>query len=100
MATNHLKFINEVETKAKSLSGDSVRRSFDALDEFRTENARLRRELIEAREEIRQLREQVDRRPTPQVAAPVPALAPAPPPAAPEQPEDGAAIRFSLLELG
>ena len=100
MATNPLKFVSEMETRAKSLSGDSVRRSLDVLDELRTENARLRRELIEVREENRQLRDQAERRSTPQVTPTVPAQSSTPPPEPQEvSSKDDAAIRFSLLEL-
>lgn len=91
-----------METRAKSLSGDSVRRSLDVLDELRTENARLRRELIEVREENRQLREQLETRPVPRVTGPVttPAHTPIQQPVADLTPEkDDTAIRFSLLEL-
>lgn len=100
--SDRLKFIKDVETRARGLSGDSVRRNFDALDELRTENARLRRELIDAREENRQLREQLAQQPSPSVAISPRAVATHVTSKAPSEPEtekDGTEIRFSLLEF-
>lgn len=95
-----LKFISDIDTRAKSLSGDRTRRTFDAVDEFRTENARLTRELAEAREEIQRLKQQLEQRAAPAVApkTPVPVATPKPVESiAPE--EDPTRIRFSMLEL-
>lgn len=99
--TDRLKFIKDVEAKAIGLSRNRTRRSLDALDEVRTENARLQRELNEVREENRQLRERMGRtQAIPVVVAPV--QAPVVEVKASQEESldlDDATLRFRLLEL-
>lgn len=101
MPTDHLKFIKDVEAKAIGLSEDRTRRSFDALDQLCAENARLKKELVEAKEENLRLRERLGQnQPTP-IAAKIkaPIVETVSPRKEPEDSKDDAEMRFSLLEL-
>lgn len=98
MVSDPLKFISEVDTRAKSLSGDRTSRTLDAIDEFRTENVRLTKELAEARVEIQRLKQQLEGLVSPVIAPKTPVPVIATKQAEPVE-EDPTSIRFKMLEL-
>lgn len=96
--TDPLKFIKDVEAKAIGASRNITQRNLNALDEVRTENARLQRELNEAREENRKLRERIRQPKANPVVIPVQAPV-IEAKSSQEEPLDDAVLRFRLLEL-
>jgi hypothetical protein len=95
-----LKFITEVDIKARGLSKDSVRRNFDALDDLRMENARLRQELTDVRNELELLRVRNESLKAQSSTTPkTPASVPKQEPVQEAPAKDDTELRFSMLEL-